>query len=64
MNFIIKLLTWKNFIIEEIYDLILIIIDRLIKYAYLISFKEIYIVKQLKFVILNKLIKYHDIFKE
>ena len=61
MNFIIKLSNFKNVIIDVIYDSILVIIDRLIKYSHIISFNEIYIAKQLKFIVLNKLIRYYDI---
>ena len=64
MNFIIKLFKSKNFIIKKTCNSILIIIDRLIKYIHLILFKKTYTTKQLKFVILNKIIRYHDIFKE
>ena len=39
-------------------------IDKLIKYNHLISFNEKYSADQLKFIILNKLIRYHDISKE
>ena len=61
MNFIIKLLKFKNSIIDVVYDSIFVMINRLIKYLYIISFNEVYIAKQLKFIILNKLIRYHDI---
>ena len=62
MNFIIKLLKFKNLIIDVIYNLIFVMIDCFIKYLHIISFNEKYIVKQLKFIVLNKLIRYHDIF--
>ena len=42
MNFIIKLLKSINSIIEELYDSILMMVDRLIKYNHLISFNEKY----------------------
>ena len=45
MNFIINLSKSKNFVIEEMYDIILMIVDCLIKYAHLILFKETYIAK-------------------
>ena len=61
MNFIFKLLKFKNSTIDVIYDLILIIIDRLIKYSHIISFKKTLIVEQLNFVVFDKLIKYHKI---
>ena len=62
MNFDIKLLNSKNSIICIKYDLILVIIDRFIKYAHLISFKEKYTTKQLNFIMLNYLVRYHEIF--
>ena len=64
MNFIIKLSKSADSVIEELYDNILMIIDRLIKYNHLISFNEKYSADQLKFIVLNKLIRYHDILKE
>ena len=45
MDFIIKLLKLQDLSIKEEYDVILIIIDRLRKYSYLISFKEKYTVE-------------------
>ena len=64
MNFIIKLSKSKNSIINVIYDSILVIINRLIKYSHIILFDESYIAKQLRFIVLNKLIRYHDISRE
>ena len=53
MNFIIKLLKLRNFIIKENYNVILVIINWLTKYAYIILFKKLYIIKKIKYVILN-----------
>ena len=64
MYFIIKLLKSEKFVIEEIYDNILMIIDKFIKYAHLISFKELYSADQLEFIVLNQLFRYYDILKE
>ena len=64
MNFITKLFKLKNLIIEKTYNSILMIVDQLIKYTHLILFKKMYTTKQLKFVIMNKSIRYHDIVKE
>ena len=61
MNFIIKLLKFKDSIINVVYDSILVMIDRLIKYLHIVSFNETYIAKQLKFIVLNRLIRYHEI---
>ena len=64
MNFIIKLSESEKLVIEIIYDSILIIIDKLIKYSHLISFKELYSADQLEFIVLDRLIRYHDISKK
>ena len=40
MNFIIKLSKFKNSITEEKYDSIMIVVNRLIKWAYFISYQE------------------------
>ena len=42
MNFITKLLKSKDLIIIEVYDAIIVIIDRLIKYIIILPFKEKY----------------------
>ena len=64
LNFIIKLSKSQNSVTDQHYDAIFMIIDRFTKYAHLISFCENYEIKQLKYVILNRLIRYHEIFKE
>ena len=64
MNFIIKLLKSKNSTNEKTYNAILMMIDCLIKYCHIIFFKKIYNVKQLKYVVLNRLIRYQKISKE
>jgi len=56
MNFIIKLLKLTNLAIRKKSNLILIMIDKLIKYLYIIACKEKFIVKQLKYIVLNRLI--------
>ena len=61
MNFIIKLSESEELITEVTYDSILMIIDKLIKYSHLISFKESYSADQLGFIVLDRLIRYHDI---
>ena len=63
MNFIIKLLKLKKSVEEIAYNFIFIMINQLIKYIHIISFKEIYFFKQLKYVILNRLIQHNNIFK-
>ena len=42
MDFITKLLKSKDLIIVEVYDAIIVIIDRLIKYIIILPFKEKY----------------------
>ena len=64
MNFIMKLSKSKNEITEIIYDSILIIVNKFLKYAHFIVFKKTYNAEQLKYIILNKLICYHGIFKK
>ena len=61
MNFITKLSKSKNSTNEEAYDAILVMIDRLTKYCHIILFKEIYNVEQLKYIVLNRLIRYQKI---
>ena len=61
MDFIVKLLISKDPVIQEEYDTILIIVDRLTKLLYLIPFKEKYTAEQLGFIILDRLIRYHGI---
>jgi len=63
MNFIIKLPKSTNLATEDRYDSILIIIDKLIKYSHIIACKEKFTAEQLRYIVLNRLIRYHDIFK-
>jgi len=63
MNFIIKLLKLTNLATRNKYDSILVMIDKLIKYSHIIACKEKFIVEQLKYIVLNRLIRYHDILK-
>jgi hypothetical protein len=64
MNFIIKLLKSTNSAIEDRYNLILIMINKLIKYSHIIACREKFTAEQLRYIILNRLIRYHDIPKE
>jgi len=63
MNFIIKLPKSTNLAIGDKYDSILVMIDKLIKYSHIIACKEKFIVEQLRYIVLNRLIRYHDILK-
>ena len=64
MNFIIKLSKSKNSTNEKTYDAILVMINRLIKYCHIIFFKKTYNVEQLKYIVLNRLIRYQKISKK
>ena len=57
IDFIIKLLKLAHLVIQEKYDLILVVVDKLTKYSLIIPFKENYNVEQLGFVLLNILVK-------
>jgi len=63
MNFIIKLPKSTNLVTRNKYDSILVMIDKLIKYSHIIACKEKFIAEQLKYIVLNRLIRYHNIFK-
>ncbi len=39
-------------------------INKLIKYLHIIACKEKFIAKQLRYIVLNRLIRYYNIFKE
>ena len=64
LNFIIKLSKSQDSVTDQHYNAIFMIIDRFTKYTHLISFCEEYNSKQLKYIILNRLIRYHEIFKK
>jgi len=61
MDFVIKLLKSKDPVIGDIFNLIIVIIDKLTKYIILIPYKETYKVYQLGFILLDKLIRDHGI---
>jgi len=61
MNFIIKLPKSTNPTTRDKYDSILVIIDKLIKYLHIIACKEKFIAEQLKYIVLDRLTRYHDI---
>jgi len=58
------LLKLTNLAIKDKYNSILVIINKFIKYLYIIVCKEKFNAKQLKYIILNRLIRYYDIFKK
>ena len=61
MDFITKLLKSKDPIITEVYDAIIVIVDRLTKYAIILPFKEKYNAEQLAFLLLDRLMRDHSI---
>ena len=61
MDFITKLLKSKDLITTEVYDAIMVIIDRLTKYAIILPFKEKYNAEQLAFLLLDRLIRDYSI---
>ena len=60
IDFIIKLLSSSDYITEEVYDLILIIVDRLTKYTYFILYKETYTAEQLARIVIDRLVRYME----
>ena len=56
-----KLPKSENYITGILYDSILVIIDKLIKYLYLILYKEASNAKQIAWFILDRVIKYYKI---
>ena len=61
MDFITKLPKSKDLIIIEVYDAIIVIVDRLTKYAIILPFKEKYNAEQLAFLLLDRLIRDYSI---
>jgi hypothetical protein len=61
---VIKLLSSKDLIIEVIYNSILVIIDRLTKFRYIILYKESSIAKDLTYIFLRIIISIYNILIE
>ena len=61
MDFITKLPKSKDLTTTEVYDAIMVIVDRLTKYAIMLPFKEKYNAEQLAFLLLDRLIRDHGI---
>ncbi len=61
MDFIIKLPRLVNPVTNDKYDLIIVIIDKLTKYAIIIPYKETYNASQLGFILLDRLIRDYSI---
>jgi hypothetical protein len=64
LNFIIKLPSSVKLIIEVIFDLILVIIDRLTKYGYFILYKESLLAKKLAYAFNKHIIENYGISKK
>ena len=64
MNFIIKLSKSQNSVTGQHYNAIFVIIYRFTKYTHFISFREEYDSEQLRYILMNRLIRYHKILKE
>jgi hypothetical protein len=64
LDFIVKLLLSKEALIGVTYNLILVVIDRLIKYVYFISYKEELIVEELIYIFNRNIIANYGILKE
>ena len=56
-----KLSKSENYIIRILYNSILIVVDKLNKYLYLILYKKISNVRQIAWLILNWIIRYYGI---
>ena len=61
MDFITKLPKSKDPTTTEVYDAIMVIVDRLTKYAIMLPFKEKYNAEQLAFLLLDRLVRDHGI---
>ena len=61
MDFITKLPKSKDPTTIEVYDAIMVIVDRLTKYAIMLPFKEKYNAEQLVFLLLDRLIRDYSI---
>ncbi len=64
LNFIIKLSKSKKKVIETMYDFILIITDRLIKYKYFLSYKKATFAENLTYTFLRIIVANHELSDE
>jgi len=64
LNFIVKLSKSKKKVIETMYDSILIITDRLIKYEYFLSYKKATFAKDLIYTFLRMIVANHELSDE
>ncbi len=64
LNFIVKLSKSKKRVIKTTYDFILIIIDRLIKYKYFLSYKKVTFTEDLTYTFLRTIVANHELSDE
>jgi hypothetical protein len=64
LDFIVKLPLFVKLIIKVVFDSILIVIDRLIKYGYFILYKESLLVEKLAYAFNKHIIGNYEISKE
>ena len=64
LNFIVKLFKSKKRVTEITYDFILIIIDRLIKYKYFLSYKKVTFAEDLTYTFLRTIVANHELSDE
>ena len=64
LNFIVKLLKFKKRVTETIYDSILIITNRLIKYEYFLSYKKATFAEDLIYTFLRTVVVNHELLDE
>jgi hypothetical protein len=61
MDFIVKLPPSKEPVTDVVYDSILVMVDRLTKYAHFIPYKESSTAEQLGHLVIDRLVRYHGI---
>ncbi|PSN61330.1 hypothetical protein BS50DRAFT_505109, partial [Corynespora cassiicola Philippines] len=59
IDFITELLTFYNLVLKVLYNTILVVIDRFIKYAEIILFRDNYTALKLAQVILDRVVRYY-----
>jgi hypothetical protein len=64
LDFIVKLLPSVKLIIEVVFDSVLVITDRLIKYGYFISYKESLLIEELAYTFNKYIIGNYEISKK
>jgi hypothetical protein len=64
LDFIVKLSSFVELIIEVVFDLILVVIDRFTKYGYFISYKESLLAEELVYTFNKYIIRNYEILKK